>query len=212
MAASLCAEPLFCCQAVEAGVIHQSQPSIFQGKEENRLAISKDRKEELVGIYSELLSQATGFVLADYKGISVKQVNTMRDKLREVDGAYVIVKNTLFKIALKEAGWPVPDDMLAGPTGVIFGAANFPAVAKVSIGFIKDYDGLFTVKGGVMAGQILTDKQVDTVSNLPSLDELRAQLIGLISQPATGLAGVINSAVAAVPQVLQAYVSKNEAA
>jgi len=176
------------------------------------LAISKDRKEELVGIYGELLGQATGFVMADYKGISVKQVNTMRDKLRDVDGAYVIVKNTLFKIALKEAGWPVPDDMLAGPTGVIFGAANFPAVAKVSLGFIKDYDGLFTIKGGVMAGQILTDKQVDVVSNLPSLDELRAQLIGLISQPASGLAGVINSAVAAVPQVLQAYISKNEAA
>jgi len=176
------------------------------------LAISKDRKNELVGIYGELLGEATGFVLADYKGISVSQVNTMRDKLRDVNGAYVIVKNTLFKIALEEAGWPVPDDMLAGPTGVIFGAANFPAVAKVSLGFIKDYEGLFNIKGGVMAGQILTGKQVDAVSSLPSLDELRAQLIGLITQPATGLAGVINSAVAAVPQVLQAYVSKNEAA
>ena len=176
------------------------------------MAISKERKEELVGVYGELLGQATGFVLADYKGISVSQVNTMRDKLRDVDGAYVIVKNTLFKIALKNAGWPIPENLLAGPTGVIFGAANFPAVAKVSLGFVKDYEGLFTVKGGVMAGQILTDKQVDTVSNLPSLDELRAQIIGLISQPASGLAGVINSAVAAVPQVLQAYVSKNEAA
>ena len=176
------------------------------------MAISKERKEELVGVYGELLGQATGFVLADYKGISVSQVNTMRDKLRDVDGAYVIVKNTLFKIALQNAGWPVPENLLAGPTGVIFGAANFPAVAKVSLGFVKDYEGLFTVKGGVMAGQILTDKQVDTVSNLPSLDELRAQIIGLISQPASGLAGVINSAVAAVPQVLQAYVSKNEAA
>lgn len=176
------------------------------------MAISRDRKEELVGIYGELLSQATGFVLAEYKGISVKQVNAIRDKLREVDGAYVIVKNTLFKIALKEAGWPIPEDMLTKPTGVIFGAANFPAVAKTTLGMLKDYEGLLTIKGGVMAGQILTDKQVDAVSNLPSLDELRAQLIGLISQPATGLAGVINSAVAAVPQVLQAYVSKNEAA
>jgi len=176
------------------------------------LAISKDRKEELVGIYGELLGQATGFVLADYKGISVKQVNTMREKLRDVDGAYMIVKNTLFKLALKEAGWPIPDNMLLGPTGVIFGATNFPAVAKVTLGFIKDYEGLFSIKGGVMAGQILTDKQVDAVSSLPSLDELRAQLIGLITQPATGLAGVINAVVAGVPQVLQAYTSKNEAA
>jgi large subunit ribosomal protein L10 len=184
----------------------------FKERRKTYLAISKDRKEELVGIYSELLGQATGFVMADYKGISVKQVNTMREKLRDVDGAYVIVKNTLFKIALKEAGWPVPDDMLAGPTGVIFGAANFPAVAKVSLGFVKDYENLFIIKGGVMAGQILSNKQVDTVSNLPSLDELRAQLIGLISQPATGLAATINAVVAGVPQVLQAYVSKNEAA
>ncbi len=176
------------------------------------MAISKDRKEELVGIYGELLGQATGFVMADYKGISVKQVNTMREKLNDVSGAYVIVKNTLFKIALKEAGWPVPDDMLTGPTGVIFGAANFPAVAKVTMGFVKDYENLFVIKGGVMAGQILSDKQVNVVSSLPSLDELRSQLIGLISQPATGLVGVINAAVAGVPQVLQAYVSKNEAA
>jgi len=212
MAASLCVEPLFCCQGVGYSLNMRKQTPIFKGKEENYLAISKDRKEELVGIYNELLGQATGFVLADYKGISVSQVNTMRDKLRDVDGAYVIVKNTLFKIALKEAGWPVPDDMLAGPTGVIFGAANFPAVAKVSLGFIKDYENLFAIKGGVMAGQILTSQQVDTVSNLPSLDELRSQIIGLISQPATGLAGVINGVVAAVPQVLQAYVSKNEAA
>lgn len=176
------------------------------------MAISKERKEELVGIYGDLLSQATGIVLADYKGISVAQVGVMRDKLREVEGAYVITKNTLFKIALKNAGWPIPENLLAGPTGVIFGAANFPAVAKVSLGFVKDYDGLFSIKGGIMSGQLLTAKQVDAVSSLPSLDELRAQLAGLISQPAAGLVSIINGAVAAVPQVVQAYVSKHEAA
>lgn len=176
------------------------------------MAISKERKEELVGIYGDLLSQATGVVMADYKGITVAQVNQMRDKLREVEGVYVITKNTLFKLALKNAGWPIPDDLLAGPTGVIFGAANFPAVAKVTLGFVKDYDGLFNIKGGIMSGQLLNAKQVDAVSSLPSLDELRAQLAGLISQPAAGLVGVINGAVAAVPQVLQAYVTKHEAA
>ncbi|MBN8620321.1 MAG: 50S ribosomal protein L10 [Anaerolineae bacterium] len=176
------------------------------------MAITKERKEELVSVYGELLSQATGIVLADYKNMSVAQVNTMRDKLREVQGAYVITKNTLFKIALKNAGWPIPEEQLNGPTGVIFGAANFPAVAKVAVSFIKDYEGLFVIKGGIMTGELLTPQQVDTVSNLPSLDELRAQLAGLISQPASGIVGAINGAVAAVPQVLQAYVSKHEAA
>ncbi|MEZ4668245.1 MAG: 50S ribosomal protein L10 [Anaerolineae bacterium] len=176
------------------------------------MAITRERKEELVGVYGDLLSQATGIVLANYKGITVAQVNQMRDKLRDVEGAYVITKNTLFKRALQDAGWPIPEDLLNGPTGVVFGAGNFPAVAKVALGFVKDYEGLFTVKGGIMTGQLLSAKEVDTISNLPSLDELRSQLAGLISQPAAGLVSVINGAVAAVPQVLQAYVSKNEAA
>src|SRR6185436_9230159 len=111
--------------------------------------ISRERKEDLVGIYGELLGQATGIVLADYKGISVAQVAQMRAKLREVQGTYMITKNTLFKLALQNAGWPVPDELLLGPTGVVFGAANFPQVAKVTMGFVKDYDTLFNIKGGV---------------------------------------------------------------
>jgi large subunit ribosomal protein L10 len=176
------------------------------------LAITRERKEELVDIYGELLGEATGVVFADFKGISVAQVAQMRAKLRDVQGTYMISKNTLFKIALQNAGWPVPDDILEGPTGVVFGAANFPQVAKVALGFVKDYDGLFTVKGGVMSGSLLNARQVETVSNLPSLDELRSQLAGLISQPAAGLVSVINAAVAGVPQVLQAYAAKNDAA
>jgi large subunit ribosomal protein L10 len=176
------------------------------------LAITRERKEDLVAIYGELLGQATGVVFADYKGISVTQVAQMRAKLRDVQGTYMIAKNTLFKIAMQNAGWPVPENLLAGPTGVVFGASNFPQVAKVALGFVKDYDGLFTVKGGVMTGSLLNSQQVEMVSNLPTLDELRSQLAGLISQPAVGLVSVINAGVAAVPQVLQAYVSKNEAA
>jgi large subunit ribosomal protein L10 len=199
MAALPCAKPLFCCKNLEE-------------RRNKRLAITRERKEELVSLYGELLGQATGVVFADYKNISVAQVAQMRAKLRDVQGTYMITKNTLFKIALQNAGWPVPDDVLAGPTGVVFGAANFPQVAKVALGFVKDYEGFFTIKGGVMTGSLLNPKQVETVSRLPSLDELRSQLAGLISQPAAGLVSVINAGVAAMPQVLQAYVSKNEAA
>jgi large subunit ribosomal protein L10 len=174
------------------------------------LAITRERKEELVKGYGDLLSQATGIVITEYKNISVAQVHSLRDKLREVEGAYVVIKNTLFEIALKEAGWPVPEELLAGQTAVIFGAANFPQVAKMSVSFLKDFEGFFSIKGGIMAGAILSPAQVDAVSNLPSLDELRAQLAGLISQPAAGLVSVVNAVVAGVPQVLQAYVSKHE--
>jgi large subunit ribosomal protein L10 len=176
------------------------------------LAITRERKEELLGLYGELLGQATGIVLTDYRNINVAQVRDIRNKLRDVEGAYVVTKNTLFGIALKNAGWPVPDDLLNGPTAVVFGAQNFPQVAKVALGFTKDFEGLVTIKGGIMAGQLLSSSQVEAVSNLPTLPELRAQLAGLIAQPASGIVGAINAAVAGIPMVLQAYTAKQEAA
>ncbi|MEO8612604.1 MAG: 50S ribosomal protein L10, partial [Chloroflexota bacterium] len=92
------------------------------------MAISRERKEELVGIYGDLLRSTNGIVITQYNGLSVAQVSTMRDKLREIDGKFVITKNTLFSIALKEAGWPVPEALLQGPSGVAVGNGNFPAV------------------------------------------------------------------------------------
>jgi large subunit ribosomal protein L10 len=176
------------------------------------LAISRERKEELLGIYGDLLGQAGGVIFTEFKGISVKQVNAIRAKLRDVEAAYMVTKNTLFGIALQNAGWPVPEALLNGQTSVIFSAHNYPEVAKATIGLLKDYDGLLSVKGGIMDGLLLNPNQVEAISSLPALPELRAQLAGLIAQPAAGLVGVLNGAVAAVPMVVQAYVSKNEAA
>ena len=173
------------------------------------MAISRERKEELVAHYGNLLHSTNGIVLTAYKGLTVAQVGDMRNKLRDIGGRYVITKNTLFKIALRDAGWPVPEDLLQGPVGIAVGNGNFPAVAKMMVGFLKDYEEVLTITGGVMEGQILNAAQVNAVSNLPSLDELRAQLAGLISQPAAGLVSVLNGGVASIAQVLQAYVTKN---
>jgi len=177
------------------------------------LAISRERKEELIAYYGDLLGKSTGFVVTEYKGLTDSQLKIIRGKLREVQGKYVITKNTLFMRALQESGWPVPEQLLIGPTAVVVGGENFPTVAKTLLATVKDYEEILKIKGGVMAGSILSNAaQVETVSNLPSLDELRAQLLGLLVQPATGLVSVVNAVVAGVPQVLQSYVSKHEAA
>jgi large subunit ribosomal protein L10 len=177
------------------------------------LAISRERKEELIAYYGDLLGKSTGFVVTEYKGLTDAQLKIIRGKLRDVQGKYVITKNTLFMRALADAGWPVPEQLLVGPTAVVVGGENFPTVAKTLMATVKDYEEILKVKGGVMAGSILTSAaQVEAVSNLPSLDELRAQLAGLIVQPATGLVSVVNAVVAGVPQVVQAYLTKQEAA
>lgn len=176
------------------------------------MAISKERKTELVAAYKDFLSSASGIVITEYRGMTVTQVSDLRARLRDVQGRYIITKNTLFKIALQDLGWPVPDDLMVGTTGVAFGRENFPAVAKSVLGYSKDFPEILSIKGGVMTGQILDAAQVDTISSLPSLDELRAQLAGLIVQPAAGLVSVLNAGVASVAQVLAAYVQQQEEA
>ncbi len=173
-----------------------------------RLAITRERKEELVALYGDLLNNTNGFVVTEYRGLTVANVSELRAKLREVSGQYVITKNTLFMRALREAGWPVPEELLVGPVGVAFGEGNFPAVAKVMLEYLKTNEKM-VIKGGVMAGDIVSPKQVEAISNLPSLDELRSQLAGLVVQPATGLVSVLNAATAQVVNVLQAYVKEH---
>jgi large subunit ribosomal protein L10 len=84
-----------------------------------------------------------------------------------------------------------------------------PGTAKAILEFQKAYEDRFIIKGGVMTGNILTPKQIDAVSKLPTLDELRAEIAGLMVQPATGLVSVINAATADIVNVLHAYVQEN---
>lgn len=173
------------------------------------MAITRERKEELVAQYSEILQKTSGFIITEYRGMNMGEFNDLRKKLNELGGAYVVTKNTLFTIALRENGWVVPEDLLEGPVATVFANGDLPAVAKLVLDFKKDHEEHFVIKGGVMAGSVFRADAVEAVSKLPTLDELRAQLAGLIVQSASSLVGVINAATADIVNVLQAYVQEN---
>ena len=174
------------------------------------MAITKERKYQLVAEYSDLLSKTDGFIVTEYRGLTVAKLDDLRNRLAAAaGGGYSVTKNTLFSIALQQGGWPVPEDLLLGPTAVVFGNGNLPAVAKAVQAFQKDNPDLFIVKGGVLAGATFGANDLEAVSNLPTLDEVHAQLIGLITQPAAALAGLLNSATSQVVNVLNAYVQEN---
>lgn len=173
------------------------------------MAISKARKQELVALYGDILTHATGFIVTEYRGLGVKQLDALRTRLREVDGGYVITKNTLFKIALQNADWPVPEDLLVGPVATAFADGNMPGVAKAMLDFQKDYPEILVIKGGVMLGNTLSAQEIQTVSELPTLDELRAQLAGMVVQPAQGLVNVLQAATGGVVNVIQAYLDEH---
>ena len=173
------------------------------------LAISRTRKEELVSAYSQILEHSTGFVVTEYRGLTVGHISDLRGKLAEVNAAYVVTKNTLFKRSLEAQEWPIPADLLVGPVATAFADGNMPGMAKAMLDFQKDHEDVFIIKGGVMTGNILTPADVEAISKLPTLDELRAELAGLMVQPATGLVSVLNAATADIVNVLQAYVQEN---
>ena len=172
------------------------------------MAITKERKDELVALYGEILQHTAGFVVTEFRYLSMKEVTELRGKLRASGAQFMVTKNTLLKIALEQHGWPVPDELLVGPVAVAFADGNFPDMAKAVLEYAKEREGKLTVKGGVMTGHIMNAKQIQMISELPSLDELRAQLAGLLVQPATGLVSILNSATGQLVNVLHAYVQE----
>lgn len=175
------------------------------------MAISRARKEELVALYSEMLSKSDGFVVVHTTGLTVQQIDGIRKTIREAQGHYVRTKNTLLRIALQQNGWIVPEELLNGPVSVAFGQGNFPSIAKAILTHFKDpvFTDKASVMGGLMTGtNILNAAQVEVVSNLPSLEEMRSQLAGLIVQPAVGLVSLLNSATGQIVNVLQALVDE----
>jgi len=173
------------------------------------LAITRQRKEELVAKYNEALQQSHAVFLTRYQGLTVNQVNELRKKLREVDSSFAVVKNTLMKRALADSNLSGIDDMLEGPVGISFVHGDPPPVAKVLVEFAKD-SKVLEVKGGLLGETFLSEDAIKELAELPPLDVLRAQLLGLIAAPATQLAGVVASGVRQVVNVVHAYADSGE--
>ena len=176
------------------------------------MPVSRTRKEELVADYVDILGSSDGFVTVQTQGLSVSQIQGLRNAVRQQNGRYLVAKNTLMRKALEQAGWVIPDELLAGPVAIVFGGDNMPGVSKALLAHMDehDFEERMQVTGGVMAGDILDAAQVDAVSKLPTLDELRAQLAGMVVSPAQGFVNVLHQATGGVVNVLQAYLDKHE--
>jgi large subunit ribosomal protein L10 len=172
------------------------------------LALTKERKSELVKEYRELFSKSQALVLANYRGLPMGELSALRGKVREANGEFHITKNSLTAIALKEAGLPAPGEFFEGPTAIGFAFGDAPAVAKAIVDFAKDSQ-FVTVKGGLLGDRVLTSQDVEALASLPPLPVLRAQLLGLISAPASRLAGVVAGGVRQIVNVVKAYADQD---
>ncbi len=175
------------------------------------MAISREKKEELLADYIDMLSRSKAVFLTDYRGLSVSQVESLRAKIREAGGGFSVVKNTLAIRALQAADMPVPEELLRGPTAMGFAYAEVPSVAKTLDDFARDTK-ILQIKGGVIEGRVLNPAQVNSLANLPPREIIMAQLLGLIRQPGNRVAGVVNAAGNKLAATIKAYAEKLEQA
>ena len=167
------------------------------------MAINKERRQKLVAQYVDILQQARGLVVTEYRGMTMKQMDELRGKLRDNNARFIITKNTLLKIALREVGWAADDTMLAGPVALIVAFDDLPNTIKL----VLEYAGtneIMVLKGGVVGNSVVKSGQLDALSKLPSLDVLRAQLLGMVTMPLTQFIGLLDEPGRQVVAVIQA--------
>ncbi|MFO1038005.1 MAG: 50S ribosomal protein L10 [Geminicoccaceae bacterium] len=145
-------------------------------------------------------------IVTHYKGLSVAEVTDLRSRMRAAGAGFRVAKNRLAKIALEGTPFESVRDILKGPTAFAY-SVDPTAAPKVAIEYARKNDKLVVVGGGV-GGSLLDAASVKALSELPSLDELRGRLIGLLAAPASRLVGVLQAPAGQVARVFSAYADK----
>lgn len=175
------------------------------------MAISKQKKGELIAQYVEQLKKSQGVILTDYRGLTVSDVHGLRRGLRPLDVKFQVVKNRLLMLALKEAGMSLPEEWLTGPTAVGFCYKEVPPAAKYLRDAMRDLEAL-RFKGALVGSSLIAADGVQALADLPPREVVLAQILGTIQCPAGRVAGVVANGIRQVLNVLQAYVDKLEGA
>ena len=168
------------------------------------MAITKARKQALVAQYQELAGRSKAMILTSYSGLSVKQLEGLRNQIRELGGEFHIVKNSLMGLAFKELKLPAPEALRHGTTAIGFAVEDVPAIAKLIVDLSRENPGM-RVKAGLIEGSLYDEAQVIRFAELPPFPVVRAQLLGLLTTPASRAAGVLAAALRGLAGVIHAY-------
>jgi len=171
--------------------------------------MDRAQKAAAVADLKQTFSEVGVVVVTRNLGLTVAQSTQLRTKMREAGATYKVSKNKLAKIAAEGTDYSVIADLLTGPTALAT-SADPVAAAKIIAEFAKTNDKLEIV-GGAMGAQLLDVEGVKALATLPSLDELRAKIVGLIVAPATKLATITQAPAAQIARVLSAYAEKEAA-
>ena len=172
--------------------------------------MDRAEKSELVSSLNDVFSKTGVVVVAHYSGLTVAQMTALRGRMKGAGASLKVAKNRLVKLALKGTDAESISDLFKGPTVIAY--SDDPVAApKIAAEFAKTNEK-FVVLGGAMGKTALDAKGVEALASLPSLDALRAKLVGMIQTPATRIAGVLQAPAGQLARVFGAYARKDEAA
>lgn len=172
--------------------------------------MDRAQKQESIESLKSVFADAGAVVVTHYMGLTVAEMTDLRLRLRKEGAAIKVVKNTLALKALDGKLGEKGDTLFTGPVAIAFGPDAVSA-AKIAVQFAKENDKLKIVGGVLDQTNVLDEAGVRALATLPSLDELRGKLIGLIQAPATKVAGVIAAPAAQLARVVGAYANKDAA-
>ena len=152
--------------------------------------MNREEKEKSIAELEAEIGQATNAFLIEFKGITVPQVTELRKQVRQTNSSYVVVKNTLAIIAVKDSPLVQLRDKFSGPTAVVYNSTDAVGLAKALTKFAKDIPHL-QFKGAMLNGQIVPASEIQNIANLPSREELIGKLLYLMQHPIRGLVTVL---------------------
>ena len=153
---------------------------------------TREQKATEVSELTEQIGKASNAFLIDFKGITVPQVTELRKQVRQANSGYVVVKNTLALIALKDSPIINMKEQFTGPTAIAFNASDAVVLAKALTKFAKDVPAV-QFKGALLNGQVVPASEIQNIANLPSREELVAKLLYMLQSPIRGLVTVLSA-------------------
>lgn len=173
--------------------------------------LTKKAKEKMLEEVTAELKKAELVIVSDYRGLNVKAINDLRGKLRSEQCRYKITKNTMNRLACRQAGVESLEPLFEGPTAIAYSSADPVAAAKVFNEFAKENEAL-VVKGGLLSGQVLDAAGIKALGDIPPREVLLAQVVGGFQAPIAGFASVLSGTLRSLVYTVDAVRRQKESA
>ena len=167
--------------------------------------MQKAEKQEFVKYFNETLKDRDFLVVAHYKGLTVSEISSLRQKIKSANSIFKVAKNTLARRALKDTNFEVLDKLFVGPTSIAY-SDDPVSTSKAMINFAKENENL-KILGGAMSGKELNVDEIKKLASLPSMETLRAQIVGLLSASQRSLLGTLQ---ANQSNLIRLFINKNK--